>query len=74
MRYPKFRRQHLFIGSGVIEAGRKTVIASRLKHQECFGPCGEPLRFWRCAALISTAALRIILSAVARLGRLDFHF
>jgi len=26
MRYPKFRRQHLFIGSGVIEAGCKTVI------------------------------------------------
>src|SRR5208282_2239021 len=25
MRYPKFRRQHLFVGSGVIEAGCKTV-------------------------------------------------
>src|SRR5260370_18420241 len=24
MRYPKFRRQHLFVGSGVIEAGCKT--------------------------------------------------
>ena len=24
MRYPEFRRQHLFIGSGVIEAGCKT--------------------------------------------------
>ncbi|MEK7409239.1 MAG: ISKra4 family transposase, partial [Acidobacteriota bacterium] len=31
MRYPKFRRQHLFVGSGVIEAARKTVIGSRLK-------------------------------------------
>ena len=31
MRYPKFRRQHLFVGSGVIEAGCKTVIGSRLK-------------------------------------------
>jgi hypothetical protein len=31
MRYPKFRRQHLFIGSGVIEAGCKTVIGARLK-------------------------------------------
>jgi len=31
MRYPKFRRQHLFVGSGVIEAGGKTVIGSRLK-------------------------------------------
>ena len=31
MRYPQFRRQHLFVGSGVIEAGCKTVIGSRLK-------------------------------------------
>lgn len=31
MRYPKFRKQHLFVGSGVIEAGCKTVIGSRLK-------------------------------------------
>jgi hypothetical protein len=31
MRYPKYRRQHLFVGSGVIEAGCKTVIGSRLK-------------------------------------------
>jgi len=36
MRYPKFRRQHLFVGSGVIEAGCKTVIASRLKHSGMF--------------------------------------
>ena len=31
MRYPKFRRQHLFVGFGVIEAGCKTVVGSRLK-------------------------------------------
>ena len=31
MRYPKFRKQGLFIGSGVIEAGCRTVIGSRLK-------------------------------------------
>ena len=36
MRYPKFRRQHLFIGSGVIEAGCKTVIAGRLKRSGMF--------------------------------------
>jgi len=36
MRYPKFRRQHLFVGSGVIEAGCKTVIASRLKRSGMF--------------------------------------
>jgi hypothetical protein len=36
MRYPKYRRQHLFVGSGVIEAGRKTVIGSRLKQSGMF--------------------------------------
>ena len=36
MRYPKFRRLHLFIGSGVIEAGCKTVIGSRLKQSGMF--------------------------------------
>jgi hypothetical protein len=36
MRYPQFRRQHLFIGSGVIEAGCKTVIGSRLKRSGMF--------------------------------------
>lgn len=28
MRYPEFRAQHRFVGSGVIEAGCKTVISS----------------------------------------------
>jgi hypothetical protein len=37
MRYPEFRRQHLFAGSGVIEAGCKTVIGSRLKQSGMFG-------------------------------------
>lgn len=36
MRYPEFRRQGLFVGSGVIEAGCKTVIASRLKRSGMF--------------------------------------
>jgi hypothetical protein len=36
MRYPKFRRQRLFVGSGVIEAGCKTVIGSRLKQSGMF--------------------------------------
>jgi hypothetical protein len=36
MRYPKFRRQHLFVGSGVIEAGCRTVIGSRLKQSGMF--------------------------------------
>ena len=36
MRYPGFRRQHLFVGSGVIEAGCKTVIGARLKQSGMF--------------------------------------
>ena len=36
MRYPEFRRQNLFVGSGVIEAGCKTVIGSRLKQSGMF--------------------------------------
>jgi hypothetical protein len=36
MRYPQFRKQHLFVGSGVIEAGCKTVIGSRLKQSGMF--------------------------------------
>jgi len=36
MRYPKFRRQHMFVGSGVIEAGCKTVIGFRLKQSGMF--------------------------------------
>jgi hypothetical protein len=36
MRYPKFRRQHLFVGSGVIEAGCQTVIGSRLRSSGMF--------------------------------------
>ena len=36
MQYPKFRKQHLFVGSGVIEAGCKTVIAHRFKQSGMF--------------------------------------
>jgi hypothetical protein len=36
MRYSKFRHQHLFIGSSVIEAGCRTVIGWRLKHSGMF--------------------------------------
>ncbi len=36
MRYPEFRKQHLFVGSGVIEAGCKTVIGHRLKQSGMF--------------------------------------
>jgi hypothetical protein len=36
MRYSKFRRQRLFVGSGTIEDGYKTVIGSRLKQLGMF--------------------------------------
>ncbi len=36
MRYPDFRKKNLFVGSGVIEAGCKTVIGSRLKQSGMF--------------------------------------
>jgi hypothetical protein len=36
MRYPKFRKQNLFVGSGIIEAGCKTVMGSRLKRSGMF--------------------------------------
>lgn len=36
MRYPEFRAQHLFVGTGVVEAGCKTVIGCRLKQSGMF--------------------------------------
>jgi hypothetical protein len=36
MRYPEFRAQHLFVGSGVIEAGCKAIIGSRCKQSGMF--------------------------------------
>jgi len=36
VRYPKFRAQGLFVGSGVVEAGCKTVIGARLKQSGIF--------------------------------------
>jgi hypothetical protein len=48
MRYPAFRRQHLFVGSGVVEAGCKTLIGSRLKRSGMF---------WRVRAANSISAL-----------------
>ncbi len=36
MNYPQFRKQHLFVGSGVIEAGCKSVIGHRFKQSAMF--------------------------------------
>jgi hypothetical protein len=53
MRYPKFRAQHLFVGSGVIEAGCKTVIGSRLKRSGMFWavPNANAILALRCCHL-----------------------
>lgn len=49
MRYPAFRQQGLFVGSGVVEAGCRTVIGTRLK---CSG------MFWSARGANSIIALR----------------
>jgi hypothetical protein len=49
MRYPAFRAQGLFVGSGVVEAGSKVVIGARLK---CSG------MFWTVRGANSIIALR----------------
>jgi len=49
MRYPEFRRQGLFVGTGVMEAGCKTVIGSRLKQSGMF---------WTVSAANAMIALR----------------
>jgi len=36
MRYPEFRQKGLFVGSGVIEAGCKSIVGSRLKQSGMF--------------------------------------
>ncbi len=49
MRYPSFRTQGLFVGSGVVEAGCKTVVGKRLK---CSG------MFWSVRGANAILALR----------------
>lgn len=49
MRYPIFRAQDLFVDSGVVEAGCKTVIGARLK---CSG------MFWTVRGANAIIALR----------------
>jgi hypothetical protein len=61
MRYPEFRRQHLFVGSGVIEAGCRTVVGSRLKQSGMF---------WTVAGANAIIALR----ACCLNGALEDHW
>ena len=53
MRYREFRRQGLFVGSGVIEAGCRTVIASRLQRSGMFWSVrgANAITALRCARL-----------------------
>jgi hypothetical protein len=72
MRYPKFRCQHLFVGSGVIEAGCKTVIGSRLKQSGMFWTVRGANAILALRAVTSTAALRTI-GRHAELPNPHFH-
>jgi hypothetical protein len=49
MRYPKFRDQRLFVGTGVIEAGCRALIGSR---------CKQPGMFWTVRGANAILALR----------------
>jgi len=53
MRYPEFRAQGLFVGSGVIEAGCKSVIGARLKRSGMFWtvPGADSIVALRCQRL-----------------------
>ncbi len=49
MRYPRFRAQGLFVGSGVVEAGCRTVVGKRLKRSVMFWSVrGAILALRRC--------------------------
>ena len=46
MRYPEFREKGFFVGSGVVEAGCKSVIGSRLKRSGMFWTvCGRMVKY-----------------------------
>jgi hypothetical protein len=62
-----FRKQGLFVGSGVIEAGCKTLIATRLKRSGMFWkPFAVPMR-----SSLSVAAVTVVNSTI--IGSPDGH-
>ena len=71
MRYPNFRAQGLFVGSGVIEAGCKTVIGARLKCSGMFWTVRGP-RHHRPALLPPQPALEITGLIVSRMSAYIF--
>jgi hypothetical protein len=64
MRYPEFREKGFFVGSGVVEAGCKSVIGSRLKRSGMFWTVRGPTLSSPCAAVASTGGSRITGSRV----------
>jgi hypothetical protein len=50
MRYPKFRRQHLYVGSGVIEAGARPSSAPASSSPACSGRFAAPTLLLPCGA------------------------
>lgn len=73
MRYPKFRRQRLNVGSGVIEAGCKTVIGCRLKRSVCSGLSAVATRSSPSATATSTADSRTTGNRAAAASDFQFH-
>jgi len=65
MRYPKFRKQDLFVGSGVIEAGCKTGWAPASSARACSGPFEELTPSLPSVAVATVASLTTIGSTVA---------
>jgi len=58
MQYGTFRAAGWFIGSGVVEAGCKTVIGGRCKQSGMFWSKRERKTFWRCAACTAAGGWR----------------
>jgi len=71
MRYPEFRRQGLFVGTGVMEAGCRTVIGTRLKQSGMFWTVrgANAIIALRCCQLSGT-----ILKTIGRHVVPDPHF
>src|SRR5437773_10270236 len=59
MRYLKFRRQKLFVGSGVIEPGAKRSLGLGSNNRACSGPCAEPTPSLPSVAADSAVGSRI---------------
>ena len=59
MCYADYREKKFFVGSGVVEAGCRTVIGERLNNRACAGPCVEPMPLLPCVVVSSPADSKI---------------